>query len=550
MTVFEGDKQGGSTITQQLIKNVLLTPERTVSRKLKEAVLAIVTEKKYTKDQILELYLNNISYGGVSWGIQSASQKYFGKNVWELDLAEASMLAGLPSAPSTFSPLSDLSLAKQRQKYVLNRMYDLGYITNTELLTASEEELHFAEQGDFMKAPHFVHFVRKELEKMYGKRFVEYGGLTVTTSLDLELQKKVETVVQEEIAKSQNLNVSNGAAVVLDAKNATILAYDGSVDYFQPSWGAYDVAVAYRQPGSSIKPLTYALALSKGYTPATVIEDKAISFPMVGGRAYTPVNYDGKFHGKVTLRSALANSYNIPAVLMAKAVGPDAVVEFGQKLGLSSWKVDGSYGLAITLGGKEVRLLDLTNAYGTFARKGMYKPVSPFLSILDSKGYEIYKDSRTETKALSEEVSYLIWNILSDNNARLPAFGTQNFLSIPNHKVAVKTGTTDEKRDNWTLGFTPSYAVGVWVGNNDNTPMNKYLASGLTGAAPIWNRVMQATLEGKPDEQFSMPAGVFVKSDSKCGKSEVFIKGSNVPQTLCPDEDKDKDKDKEDKEKD
>jgi len=546
-TIFEGEKQGASTITQQLIKNVLLTPERTVSRKIKEIVLSFFVEAKYTKDQILELYLNNISYGGVAWGIQAASEKYFGKNVWELDLAEASMLAGLPSSPSTFSPLTDLTLAKQRQLYVLNRMNELGYITKTELLNAYNEELIFADQTDYIRAPHFVQYIRKELENIYGKRTVDYGGLTVITTLDLDLQERMETIVKEEVAKDAYLNLTNGAAVVLDVNDSSILGYVGSVDYFKDGWGAFDVASAYRQPGSSIKPITYALALEKGYTPASIIEDKKVTYSFAGSTPYVPVNYDGRYHGSVTLRTALANSYNIPAVKLANDVSSDAIVSLGNRMGLKNWKVDGSYGLSVTLGGKEVRLLDHANVYATFAREGSYKDLTSLISIKDSRGYELYKDTRSSIPVLSREVSYLIWDILSDNNARTPAFGPNSSLVIPGYTVAVKTGTTDNKRDNWTMGFTPDYVIGVWVGNNDNTPMNQYLSSGLTGASPIWNRLTQEVLSGKSNNIFAMPDNVFKKFDKDCNRSEVFIKGSNVPQSLCPPkEDKtegDKDKD-------
>jgi len=549
-TIWEGETQGASTITQQLIKNVLLTPERTFSRKIKEAVLSLLVETKYTKDQILELYLNNISYGGVAWGVQAASQKYFGKNVWEINLAEASMLAGLPSSPSTFSPLTDLNLAKQRQLHVLNRMNQLGYITKTELLAAYEEELKFVDQSDYIRAPHFVHFVRKELEKLYGKRAVEYGGLTVVTTLDLDLQEKMEKIVKEEVEKSSSLNFSNGAAVVLDVKIGGILGYVGSVDYFKEGWGAFDVASAYRQPGSSIKPITYALALEKDFTPASIIKDEKITYPVVGGKPYTPVNYDGKYHGTVTLRSALANSYNIPAVKLAHSVGPDSIVSMGNKMGLKNWKVDGSYGLSITLGGKEVKLLDHTNVYATFARGGVEKDLSPFISVKDSRGYDLYRDSRVDIQVLTKESSYLIWDILSDKNARLPAFGTNNNLSIDGYTVAVKTGTTDSKRDNWTLGFTPSYVVGVWVGNNDNTPMNQHLASGLTGAAPIWNKITKEVLYTKSNEIMSMPDTIFKKYDKECNRTELFIKGSKVPTTLCPPKEEKKEEDKDKKKED
>ncbi|MBU1132983.1 MAG: PBP1A family penicillin-binding protein [Patescibacteria group bacterium] len=543
---FGGNLQGGSTITQQLIKNVLLSPERTVSRKIKEAVLALLVEVKYSKSQILEMYLNNVPYGGTSWGIQSAAQKYFGKNVWELNIAESTLLAGLPSSPTSYSPITDLEKAKERQRYVLDRMVETRYISKEEVDEAFDMELNFIDQVEFIRAPHFVIYVRGLLEKEYGKRFVELGDLTITTTLDLELHDKVQEIVKEEVGKNSYLGFSNGAAVVLDSKNSEILAYVGSVDYFQEGWGAFDVVTGYRQPGSSIKPVTYALALSRNYTPATIIDDSAITYKVEGQKPYTPVNYDGKFHGKVTVRQALANSYNVPAVKVASSVGPDNIVDLGHKMGLSNWKIDGSYGLSVTLGGKEVRLLDHTNVFGTLSRNGIYKETTPILSVKDSKGYEIYKDRREDSQVLSSEVSYLIWHILSDNVARTPAFGSGSSLVIPGYKVAVKTGTTDNIKDNWTLGYTPSYVVGVWVGNNDGTPMNRYLASGLTGAAPIWNKIMTEVLDGKPNEVYEKLGDIFVKYDEKCGVSEVFIKGTFVPETLCIEKEEDEDGGKDD----
>ncbi|EKD95205.1 MAG: hypothetical protein ACD_25C00025G0001 [uncultured bacterium] len=543
-TFMDGDKQGGSTITQQLVKNVLLTPERTFSRKIKEAVLSLMVEAKYSKQQILEMYLNNIAYGGNAWGIQSAAQKYFAKNVWELNLAESAMLAGLPSSPSLYSPLNDIAVAKERQKYVLERMVSLGYISREESETALAEELIIVPQKDFIGAPHFVNYVRQVLENMYGSNFVNRGGLKVITTLDYALQQKAEAIVFDEVRKGSKYGFSNGAAVVLDVKNAEILSYVGSYDYFAPVWGAFDVVTSYRQPGSSIKPVTYSLALAGTYTPATIIKDSPVVYKFEGSEPYRPVNYDGKYHGNVTLRAALANSYNIPAVRVAKTVGPDNIVSLGKDMGLTNWKVDGSYGLSITLGGKEVRLIDLANVYTTLARKGAYAELSPIISIRDGRGYEIYSKKQVYPRqVISEEVSYLMWNILSDEQARLPAFGTRNFLSVAGKQVAVKTGTTDLIKDNWTFGFTPGYTVGVWVGNNDNKPMNKYMASGLTGAAPIWNRIMSEVLAGKPNEVFDMPAGGFVKKEEGCNGSEVFIKASNVPKSLCPTEEKNERKD-------
>ena len=534
-TFVDGEKQGGSTITQQLVKNVLLTPERTFSRKLKEAVLSLMVEATYSKQQILEMYLNNIAYGGNAWGIQSAAQKYFAKNAWELNLAESAMLAGLPSSPSLYSPLNDMGVAKERQKYVLDRMVSLGYINSDEANAALEQELNIVPQKDFIGAPHFVNYVRKVLEDMYGSNFVNRGGLRVTTTLDYGLQQKAEAIVFDEVQKGGKYGFSNGAAVVLDVKNAEILTYVGSFDSFAPVWGAFDVVTSYRQPGSSIKPVTYSLALADTYTPATIIKDSPVVYKFEGSEPYRPVNYDGKYHGNVTLRAALANSYNIPAVKVAKAVGPDNIVSLGKDMGLTNWKVDGSYGLSVTLGGKEVRLIDLANVYTTLARKGSYAELSPIISIRDGRGYEIYSKKQVYPRqVISEEVSYLMWSILSDSQARLPAFGTRNFLTVEGKQIAAKTGTTDLIKDNWTFGFTPSYTVGVWVGNNDNKPMNKYMASGLTGAAPIWNRIMSEVLAGKTNEVFDMPLGVFVKKEEGCNRSEVFIKGSNVPKSLCP----------------
>jgi len=531
--LFESEIQGASTITQQLVKNVLLTPERTVSRKLKEVVLAVLVERRYTKNEILEMYLNNIPYGGTSWGVQSASQKYFGKDVWELNLAESSFLVGLPSAPSIYSPFNgNIDFAKQRQKKVLDRMVELGYISKLDANLAYSEALEFAPQASYIRAPHFVNYVREELNKTYGKRMVDFGGLTVVTTLDLDLQDQVQEIVSRQVAANEYLDLSNGAAVVADVLNGSILAYVGSKDYFAEDGGAFDVVTAYRSPGSSVKPITYALALSKKYTLASVIEDAPLVIRKYG-QVYAPKNYDNQFHGKVTLRTALANSYNIPAVKLIQDLGVEEVVNLANKMGLSNWVMDSSYGLSVTLGGKEVRLLDLANVYATFARKGIYKDFTYIISVKDANGFEMYSDDRVGTRVVSEEVSYLLTDVLSDANARIPAFGYNNELTIPEHMVAVKTGTSDEKRDNVTVGFTPSYVVAVWVGNNDNSSMNSLLASGLSGAAPIWHDVMSVLLDGFENEPFKAPSGVFVKIDSECdNKSEVFIKGT-APQSLC-----------------
>lgn len=533
-TVVDESMQGGSTITQQLIKNVLLTPERTFTRKIKELFLALAVEMKYSKGEILEMYLNNIPYGGTAWGVQSASQKFFGKDVEQLTLAESAFLAGLPSSPS------NLESAKAKQKLVLNRMEELEIITREQNEKAQSETLSFAATTDHIKAPHFVHYVRSQLEEMYGDRTVEFGGLTVKTSLDLNLQNKLQDILTEEIGKAGNLNITNGAVLVMDPKTGEILAYLGSVDYFKEGWGSYDVITALRQPGSTIKAVTYSLALEKGYTPATTIVDAPLVIRLGNGQTYQPVNYDGKYHGVITIRTALANSYNIPAVKLVKDLGPDNMVSLGNRMGLKNWQTDGSYGYSVTLGGKETRLLDLTNVYATLARSGSYIPPTPFISVKDANGYELLVSHEKPQQAVSKETAYLITNILSDNKARSAAFGPNSQLNLPNRTVAVKTGTTNDKRDNYAIGYTPSYVVGVWVGNNDNTPMNPYLASGISGAAPIWNRSMQAVLSNIADETFAVPQGVITKADPSCGKSEVFASGAKIPD-LCPKKEENKD---------
>jgi 1A family penicillin-binding protein len=532
-TFLDSEVQGASTITQQLIKNVLLTPERTYTRKIKEASIALMVEKKYSKAQIMELYLNNAPYGGTAWGVQAASQKFFAKNVWELDLAQSSMIAGLPLSPSEYNPFNDLQKAKARQRFVLSKMVEQGYVTQKEADSAYAQELEFASQKEYIRAPHFVNYIRDELVDTYGPRMVEVGGLTVTTSLDLDLQEKVQKIVTEEVANSGHLNISNGAALVVDAKTNEILAYVGSKNYFATDYdGAYDIIRAYRQPGSSIKPLAYILALESGMTPATTLNDAPIAIN-TGTEVYKPVNYDGAFHGNVSLRSALANSYNIPAVRLSVRLGPDAIVAAGKKAGLLGWETDGSYGYSVVLGGKEARLLDMVNLYTVFARGGEHVQITGLRSVKDSNGFEIYSDQRPKTAVFSSGAAYLISNILSDNRARTPAFGPSSALVVDDRRnVAVKTGTTDLKKDNWTIGYTPSYAVGVWVGNNNSDPMSPNLASGLSGAAPIWHDVMQQVLEGTPDEEFPQPVDVIKKNYKECDTSEVFISGTE-PSTIC-----------------
>ena len=536
VSLFDDELQGGSTITQQLVKNVLLTPERTISRKIKELVLSVRVESQYTKSEILEFYLNNIPYGGTAYGVEAASQKFFGKNVWDLDLAEVSLLAGLPSAPSVYSPVSgNAVLAKERQLQVLTRMIELGYVSSEEADKAYAKELEFASQVEYIRAPHFVEYVRNELYNKLGKQAVNFGGLTVVTSLDLELQEKVQEIVANEVATNgARLDFTNGAAVVLDSKTGEILAYVGSTDYFAGESGKFDVVTALRQPGSSIKPVTYALGIENGLTAATLVDDSPITYQTYG-QQYTPKNYDNRYHGKVTIRQALANSYNITAVKLINQVGVNNMVQLGIDMGIKNWVVgDGSYGMSITLGGKEVQLLNLANVYATLSRGGIYKDVTAFRAVRDIYGYEIPNViPEVEKKVLSPETSYIISNILSDNVARSAAFGPRSQLYIPNKTIAVKTGTTNDIRDNLTIGYTPTYTVAVWVGNNDNTRMNPYLASGLTGAAPIWNRITTTILQDMPDEPFFVPEGIIIKVDEACKRTEVFNKSDPIPRRLC-----------------
>ncbi len=520
---------GGSTLTQQLVKNALLTADRSFIRKIKELILAIQVERSYTKDQILEMYLNEIPYGGTAYGIEAASNLYFGKHASDLDLAEAALLAGLPQRPSVYSPYgTHPELARARQQEVLRRMVEDGYITKGEADEAAEEDLEYRTKKSEIgfKAPHFVLYVKQQLIDQYGDKLVEQGGLKVTTTLDYKLQEDVEKIVKEEIEKLGQYKVGNGAAVVIDPKTGQILSLVGSKDYFGDSLpeGCFEgetclfepnvnAALSRRQPGSATKPINYAAGFIKGYTPATLLIDVRTEFPGGDRPAYIPVNYDGQFRGPVQARYALGNSYNIPAVKMLAMVGVKEVMELGYRMGLTNWEPTeenvNSVGLSLTLGGREVRLIDLTSAFGVFANQGRKVDPTPILKVEDAHGKVLteYKDSEG-VGILDEAVAFLISNILSDNGARSAAFGSNSILNIPGKTVAVKTGTTDDKKDNWAIGYTPSYVVGVWVGNNNNEAMNPTIASGVTGASPIWQKIMMSVLKDKQNEPFEQPGNV------------------------------------------
>lgn len=528
--------QGGSTITQQLIKSALLTPDVSIVRKAKEIILAFWAERLYSKDQILEMYLNQVPYGGTAWGIESAAQTYFHKSVSDLTLAQAALLAGLPAAPSEYSPFgSHPELAIERQHEVLAQMESAGYITHDELTRAVTEPMQFADSGVGIHAPHFVMYVKQLLEEKYGPRLVERGGLRVTTSLDLNLQEKVESIVKTNIAGLANLQVGNGAALVTNPQTGEILAMVGSHDYFDTAHdGNVNVTTALRQPGSSIKVVTYATALESGMTAATIINDAPIVYRSAGSPPYAPVNYDSKFHGPVPLRYALANSYNIPAVKTLAAIGVPAMMAKAKLMGIDSWSADPSqYGLSLTLGGGDVTMLEMAKVFGTLANMGKREDLMPILSVTDYTGKVWEEDKPSDpVDAVRPDVAWILSDILADNAARTPAFGPNSSLVIPGKTVSVKTGTTNDKRDNWTIGYTPSFVTVVWVGNNDNSPMNPYLSSGITGAAPIWHDIMTTLLADRPDETEPKPDTI-VSVPCYFNRVEYFISGTEPATGRC-----------------
>ena len=531
--------QGGSTITQQLVKSALLTPERTIQRKVKEIILALWTEKIFTKDQILEMYLNQVPYGGSSYGIEQAAKTYFNKSAQHLTLPEASFLAGLPQAPTLYSPYVNPEGAIFRRNDVALKMKEIGLITQKQYDEIIGTRLIVAPIKTYIKAPHFVFYVRSLLEEMYGNRFVEEGGLTVTTTLDFSLQEKVEDILQSELDEIKHLSVENGGVLVTIPSRGEIIAMAGSKDYFTAPGGAFNVTTAHRQPGSMMKPVMYSLALEKGvYSAASILEDTPIVFSILGSRPYSPVNYDGRFHGRIPLRYALANSYNVPAVKVLATIGMPAFIAHAQKMGITTWDSPKRYGLSLVLGGGEIKMTDAAVAFGVFANKGEKVDINPFLKIEDYHGSTLLKQKVKKERVLSEGVSFIISDILSDNYARSFAFGIRSALEVKGVKVAVKTGTTDDKRDNWTTGYTPRFLTSVWVGNNNNTPMHPYLTSGITGAAPIWNKVMSELLSDGAvsrynvspiKKEFTEPEGI-VKQDCYNGRVEYFIEGTEGAQ--------------------
>lgn len=499
-----GNRVGGSTLTQQLVKNAILSNEKTITRKIKELILSLELERRYSKDEILQIYFNEIPYGSTYYGIEAAAQNYFDKSVAELSLAEAATLASLPKAPTTY--LNNPDLLKARRDYILGEMLELGFIEQMDhdLAVASETPVEISFTN--IDAPHFVFYVTEQLEETYGRRTVEEGGMRVITSIDYDMQ----LIAEEEVANGieevgETYNVSNAALVATDPDNGHILAMVGSRNYFDDEIdGQVNVATRLRQPGSSFKPIVYTKAFEMGYTPNTILWDVKTTFPTATGN-YTPLNYDLQEHGPVRMRDSLQWSLNITAVKALYLVGVDNALDFATDLGYSSFDDHSAFGLSLVLGGGEVQLVEHVNTYATFANEGVRHDLVSILKVEDSQGntLEEWKEEEGE-RILEENVARTITHVLKDNESRTPVFGATSNLQLGSRPVAAKTGTTNDYRDAWLMGYTPSLAAGVWAGNNDNTAMNRG-AGGSSVAGPIWNGFMQRALEGTEVEYFTNP---------------------------------------------
>ncbi len=552
-------RAGGSTITQQVVRNLVLSPaersEQTLRRKLREATLAWQMTRRYSKDEILELYLNEVYYGNMAYGVEAASRAYFGKSVADLDLAECALLAGLPQAPARYNPLEHLEAARARQAVVLDLMVKHGYITAEEARLAKEEHLHFAASPFPIRAPHFVMYVRNFLEETLGLERLEQGGLNIYTTLDLDMNETARDLARYRLARLAECNgrrevcppgghnARNAALVALDPHTGEIFAMLGSPDYFSARIdGAVNGATSLRQPGSAVKPITYAAAFEGGkMTPATVVYDLRTAYVTERGIPYIPFNYDLRFRGPVRLREALASSYNLVAIKVLDTIGMETMRSLSRRLGLNTLD-DPDLGLAVTLGDGEVRLLDLTAAYAAFANGGRRVYPQAVLRVEDAAGRVLWSAPPGVGEAvLDERVAYLITDILSDDLARIPTFGEGSVLQL-SRPAAVKTGTTYDFHDNWTIGYTPDLVVGVWVGNADNEPM--FQVTGVSGAAPIWHDFMETVLRGRPVQEFPRPAGLvevevcalsglLPNPDCPHRVKELFLAGSE-PHEVCP----------------
>lgn len=501
--------QGGSTITQQFIKNSVLSDERTVSRKIKEWILAWRIEKKFTKDEILQLYFNEIPYGSTAYGIDSASNLYFGKSAKDLTIAESAVLAALPKAPTYYSPYgSNKDKLIGRQQYILGLMLEQGYIDQQQYDDAMAEELNFKRRQENITAPHFVMYIKEVLTEKYGEKIVEQGGLQVITTLDLYKQKIAEEVITEYAPiNEEKYGATNEALVAIDPKTGQILAMVGSRDYFDmENDGNVNVAIRLRQPGSSLKPLVYATAFTLGYRPETILYDVNTNFGVQGAQEYIPHDYDNKERGPISIRSSLAGSLNIPAVKALYLTGMDRVISQAEKMGYTTLSDKNRFGLSLVLGGGEVKLLEHTSAYGVFARDGLYNPATGILEVKDSEGKIIEEYKQQERQVMDSESVRLLNDVLTDNEARSYVFGANSSLYLGNRPVAAKTGTTNDYKDAWIMGYTPSLVTGVWTGNNNGDVMS---SGGANAAGPIWNKFMRTVLgdpkTGTPIEYFAKP---------------------------------------------
>ena len=498
--------QGASTITQQLARNVFLTREKTVERKFMEMLIAFKIERKFDKNEILDFYLNQIPYGSNAYGIQSAAETFFGKDAKDLTLDEAALLAALPKATTYYSPYgNNKDELIDRQRSIIRKVGERGVIGQeaVEKTLAVDTLGKIIPQKVDIQAPHFVFYVKEILEKWYGSEELERGGYRIYTTLDHEMQKRAEEIIRQGVEKNLEFKASNGALVAVDPRSGQLLAMVGSKDYFDKSNdGNVNVAISFRQPGSSFKPFAYAKAFEKGYQPETMLYDVQTNFGPDGtGKEYAPNNYDGQFHGLVSMRQALAMSLNIPAVKTLYLAGIDETIDLAHRLGITTLQDRSRYGLSLVLGGGEVRLLDMVNAFSVFASNGKRFEPSAVLSVVNSEGEVIFENSSQGQQVISEQTAKKINSILSDNSARAPVFGMDNPLNFKDRKVAAKTGTTQEFRDAWTVGYTPSLAVGVWFGNNDGSFM-RYGADGVYVAAPVWREFMNGELANLPVEDF------------------------------------------------
>lgn len=503
--------QGGSTITQQLVKNTILSREKTFQRKIKEIILALRLERQYSKDAIFELYLNQIPYGSNAFGVEAASQTFFNKPVKDLTLAESVILAALPKAPTYYSPYGEnVEALRQRANYILDRMVDLKFITKKEATDAQKQKIQFAPPSFGIKAPHFVMYIKSILEQKYGSEMVESGGLKVITTLDAELQEKAEEIIKEEAERNKKeYNAKNLSLVAENPKTGEILAMVGSVDYFDiENDGNFNAVLGIRQPGSALKPFVYLKAFEKGFRPETVVFDTPTNFSVDPSNPYTPQNYDGKFRGPISLNFALGSSLNVPSVKVLYLAGLYSVVNDLQKIGVNTLTEPDTYGLSLVLGGGAIKPLELVSAYSVLAQDGVYHQQKVILKVEDNEGKVleefIPEHEKEGSKIFEPRYVRMVNNILSTDIYRVHTFGLGSILNISSYKVAVKTGTSQDFKDGWAFGYTPTLAVGVWAGNNDNTPMTK-AASGLIAAGLTWNKFMKFALDKLGSEEFPAP---------------------------------------------